>query len=248
MRVQLSFSIDDDSRCLWQAMSELDEIHRELTDRKWQIRCGQSRYLGPWISSVLYAAYLKGRERGQDPKIRLPSSPPALDAYCGFSGMKHAFQGGPEPNPDHSDSETVPLMKFDKASWSLSDGIVRLLRRHTQLSDESEDQIRTCIQEVTQNVVDHARSSIGGTISARYMSASREVRVGIVDRGIGIGSSLRQRFTDITDSFAALSRVIEGGYSSMSRPNNMGLGVSNLFKLVRNSGGRIAVFSGIAMA
>lgn len=46
----------------------------------------------------------------------------------------------------------------------------------------------------------------------------------------------------------ALRRVVEGGYSSRSRPNNMGLGVSNLFGLVKLAGGRIAVFSEDAFA
>lgn len=108
--------------------------------------------------------------------------------------------------------------------------------------------MRTCVQEVTQNVVDHAASSIGGVMSARYFAASNEVRVGIVDRGMGIGTSLRGKHPDTKDSFVALTRVIEGGYSSKSRPNNMGLGVSNLFQLTNTIGGRICVISGDARA
>jgi hypothetical protein len=85
-------------------------------------------------------------------------------------------------------------------------------------------------------------------MSARFLTSSREIRVGIVDRGVGIGEALRGRHPDTIGSSTALQRVIQGGYTSQSRPNNMGLGVSNLFALVKNARGRIAVFTGDAYA
>jgi len=248
MIVSLSGNIDDDARDMKSALRLLDQIHQETTNRKWQVRCGDARYLGPWIASVLLSGVLVGKQRGQNPRVKLPQSPAKLVAYCVFSGMEYEFAGGQRPNPEHPNSETVPLSAFSQASWGLSEGIVRLIRRHTLLSNESEDGLRTCIQEVTQNVVDHSRSPIGGVMSARYFSEPNEVRVGIVDRGIGIGAALRTRYPDTASSYLALSRVIGGGYSSYSRPNNMGLGVSNLFSLVRHAHGRIAVFSGDAVA
>ncbi|MCC6359261.1 MAG: hypothetical protein IT450_10995 [Phycisphaerales bacterium] len=163
--------------------------------------------------------------------------------------MSHLFRAGePPPQADHPDCETAPLLIFSNASWNISDGIVRLLRRHTQLDLEQEDQVRTCIQEVTQNVIDHAESSIGGVMVARYLHSKHEVRVAVVDRGIGIASSLRKRYSEMTDSSRSLERVIEGGFTSLSRPNNLGLGVSNLFKLVETATGRMALFSGDAFA
>ncbi len=224
-------------------MGRFSEIHQTTTDRKWQIRCRQCQYLGPWVASLLYAAYLRGIQLHQEPRITLPSEPAALHAYCVYSGMAQAFGHGPPPSPDHPECETIPLEQFYTASWDRSNRIINLLRRHTQLSADSEDQVRICIQEVIQNIEDHSQSPIGGVMSARYFRQTNEVRVGIADRGVGIGTSLRQKHKDIPGAFAALNRVIQGGYSSHSRANNMGLGVSNLFALVRSAGGRIAVFS-----
>lgn len=85
-------------------------------------------------------------------------------------------------------------------------------------------------------------------MAARYIESSREVRVGIVDRGLGIAVKLREQYPDTATSELALRRVIQGGFSSRSRPNNMGLGVSNLFGLVKASGGRMALFTGDAFA
>lgn len=251
MHVKLEGAIDDDARDMSVLLRRLNEIHREASDRKWQIRCGGCTYLGPWAATVLLAAFLRGVELRQQPRIKLPrapDAPAALLAYCEFSGMSHRFESGRTPNPDHPDCETVPLTDFRRANWNLSDGVIRLLRRHMELSDESEDQVRTCIGEVAQNVEDHARSSIGGILSARYFERFGEVRVAIVDRGIGIGASVRSTRAQTTGSLEALRLVIEGGFSSKSRPNNMGLGVSNLFRLIASSRGKIAVYSGDAMA
>lgn len=162
--------------------------------------------------------------------------------------MSQAFNKGPVPNPEHPECETIPLEQFHRASWDRSHRIIKLLQRHTTLSTDAEDQIRICIQEVIQNIEDHAGSPIGGVMSARYFAHANEVRVGIVDRGVGIGTKLAAKYPDVTGSYMALSRVIQGGYSSRSRANNMGLGVSNLFALVKSAGGRIVVFSGDAYA
>ena len=158
------------------------------------------------------------------------------------------FHNGPPPNPDHPDCETIPIEQFKTASWDRSNRLIKLLARHTELHADIEDQIRTCIQEIAQNIVDHAESPIGGVMAARYIAASRQVRVGIVDRGIGIAAALRRGFSDTSDSAIALERVVKGGFSSKSRLNNMGLGVSNLFSLVKSGGGHMALFTGDAYA
>lgn len=248
MIVRLQGNIDDDSRDMQALLVALGPIHGERTTRKWQLRCGEVNYFGPWAVSAIAAAFLEGRRIGQAPRIVLPKEPGALGAYCMFSGMAHLLRQGPAPLPDHPECETIPLEKFETASWDRSNRIIGLLNRHTTLDPDREDQIRTCVQEVIQNVVDHAESPIGGVMSARYMAQRREIRVGIVDRGVGIAVKLGAKYPEVGSSLEALNRVIEGGYSSRSRPNNQGLGVSNLFGLCGSSGGRIAMFTGNAFA
>lgn len=210
---------------------------------RWKLDLRDCPYLGPWAAALICAAYLDAQRLGQRPRVLLPTSPPALAAFCTFSGMAKMFTGGPSPDADHPQCETIPVEQFADASWDRSNRIIKLLQRHTNLTTDTEDQIRTCVQEVSQNIVDHADSAIGGVMTARYLSHASEVRVGIIDHGIGILARLRQTFKDTTTTGLALHRVIGGGYSSRSRPNNMGLGVSNLFQLVRTAGGRMALYT-----
>lgn len=248
MIVTLTGNIDDTSADMRELHRLLSPIHAIQGDKGWQLRCKSVRYLGPWAVATIAASFLWGQKHRQSTRITLPSAPVALARYTVYSGMVSMFKAGERPDPDHPECETIPLEQFFEASWDRSHRIIRLLNRHTTLSDERDEQLRICIQEVVQNIVDHAGSPIGGVMSARYMTNSREVRIAIVDRGHGIAASLSRQYADALDPTVALRRVIQGGFSSRSRPNNMGLGVSNLFNIVRNVSGSIAIFTENAMA
>lgn len=248
MICKLSGNLDDDERPLQAMLGALQEVHVEATERRWKVHCAECQYIGPWATAVLAGAYLEGARRHQRPRLVLPESPAALAAYCAFSGLQHLVRGVPLPDPEHPDNETVAIERFSQASWDRSNRLIALLQRHTELSAEREEQVRVCVQEVIQNIVDHAESAIGGVLSARYMSSSKEVRVGIVDRGVGIAQSLARQYPDTRSSMHALQRVVKGGFSSRSRASNMGMGVSNLFLVVHAAGGRMAIVTGNAMA
>ncbi len=244
MNLAIEGNIDDYSIDIESLLRQMAPVHAAVPRHAWKVQCGGCRYLGPWAAAVLASAYFAGVQRGQRPRIRLPAAPPALGAFCRFSGMTQVFEKGEQPDLGHPDNETAPVERFNEANWNLPDPIIRLLKRHVaELDPEVEDWIRTCIREVTQNTIDHSQSPIGGVMAARYLAASREVRVGIVDRGVGIAESLSTRVDGVTRAFDALRRVVQGGYSSRSRANNLGQGISNLFLLVRLARGRICLFS-----
>lgn len=249
MLVEITSNIDDTDDAILGLIRKLDLVHRAGPDQGWKLQCRDCRYLGPWAAALLASAYLRGEQLGQRPRIVLPTEPRELDAFCLFSGLKHLKDPNSEPpDPEHKDCETVPIMQFKQAQWGQSDGVIRLLRRHTELGTSTEESLRLCIYEIAQNVVDHAESPVGGILCARFISARKRVRVAVVDRGRGIRDTLRAAYPDIRDSIDALSRVIQGGHSSRARDNNMGLGISNLWQSVEDLGGRIAIVSGDAWA
>lgn len=143
---------------------------------------------------------------------------------------------------------TVPLLQFAQAHFLASDPIIFLVRRHVGLLREDEDYLRYCVNEVIQNVEDHSRSPIGAVLCARFLQGPRQVRVAVTDRGVGIASTLRKRYPDVTNAAIALQRVIAGNYSARSRENNAGLGISFLWNAVKSLGGTIFILSDDAIA
>lgn len=194
------------------------------------------------------AAVLEGRQVGHCISVVAPGKPAELRAFWSFSGLDRWLQDGAEADTEHPQNVTVPLLQFAQAHFLASDPIIFLVRRHVGLLREDEDYLRYCVNEVIQNVEDHSRSPIGAVLCARFLQGPRQVRVAVTDRGVGIASTLRKRYPDVTNAAIALQRVIAGNYSARSRENNAGLGISFLWNAVKSLGGTIFILSDDAIA
>lgn len=177
----------------------------------------------------------------------LPASPPKLRAFCHYSGLSHLIDDTPAPDPNHPQCETVPLFQVRGHPAGEGERIVQLVARHTELSEDDANILRVAFFETIQNVVDHAQSPIGAVCSARYMTASRQVQVAVVDRGRGIPATLRRRHGSL-QAADCLKNVLMGGYSSLSRDTNAGVGICNLAQWSRNMEGRLVLVSDTAWA
>ena len=199
-------------------------------------------YLGPFAAAILLANELQARKGGQPQRTRFPIHKPKVKAFLHFSGLDNHFGNGPAPDTAHPENVTVPLQIVQKATWNAADPIIELVHRHAVLSEDDETYLRNSVNEVIQNVEDHAQSGFGAVYCARYLATPRKIRVAIVDRGLGIGTTLATRHPEIQGAEAAIARVVKGGVTAQSRPNNMGVGISNLWGHITNPlGGEIFI-------
>jgi len=167
--------------------------------------------------------------------VILPKDPPQLVAFVRNSGLEAVALGKTaSPNLPHGDEQPVmPLKQLHRATYQDADPIIEMIRRYGTTDPDSDEYLRTCINEIIQNVQDHADSPIGGIVTARYMKKDNEVRVAIVDRGKGICTTLRKRWPDTTAENVLPRVLFEGRYSARSRENNLGLGLSNFAAIIR---------------
>lgn len=240
----LDFNVNDDLSSLRQSLARLSPILRAGPAIEWRLDCTQTDYLGPYFAALIVAIHRRAEKLGQRGSVLLPKDPKKLRAFCEFSGLTEIFEGGKQPSPDHPQSETVPVTEFSRATAGQAQSLFRLIRRHVDLSSEARDSLGVGIGEIAQNVEDHSQSSIGGVLCARYIRRSAEVRVGIVDCGLGISATLSHRFPAASQSLTALRLVLGGGHSAKTHGRNMGLGISNLAKIIQNVGGELVLISG----
>jgi hypothetical protein len=242
-----AFKVDD----RWDTVRTLGESLSRIwvldPGEAWTLDLRSCEYLGPDASALIYATWLHARSIGQKSVVYLPTSPPQLEGFCRYVGLEHLILKGRRPTPDDPDSETVPLSQVYTAVANQGDTITRLIRRHVELSDDAEFYLGTCLSEAIQNIEDHSQSKIGGVYCARFLSGSGEVRVAVVDRGVGIARSLSKEHGEIR-SADALAKVIQGEFSGRTLARNLGLGISNLVKIVRNHRGDLVIQSGHAAA
>ena len=76
------------------------------------------------------------------------------------------------------------------------------------------------LNEIAENVIEHARSSIGAIALAQVAPKRNEFIVAIADRGIGVRASLTQNpaYGGITDDLDALQLAEKRGISSKTAP------------------------------
>lgn len=233
----------------------MDRVHAALSPTQpgdCHIDLTKCQYLGPDAIALLAAIVLDRRYRGHRVDVSLPGGPAKLRAFCRFSGFDALVND--EPAPTDVEEPVIPLRQIREARWGDADPIIALVKRHLEIPDDPAesvvellDELRTCVNEVVQNIQDHAASPIGGVLSARFMKGDRHVRVAIVDRGMGICTTLQRRHPDTTPG-NALQRVLRGDYSALSRPNNRGLGLSILRDRINYVKGDFVLLSGVSGA
>jgi hypothetical protein len=246
IQCHIDFTVDDTFRSTLAFLERLGPILARPSQADWCIDFTGCQYLGPNAAALLLAIWLDAKHHGLHPEILLPGEPAKLRAFCAFSGLAHHVTGAPLPASDDPRSETVPLRQITKTVWTDPDPIINLIHRHTALSEDEEENLRVCVQEVLQNIEDHASSPIGGVYCARYIGTRREIRVAFSDYGLGIEGTLKRNHPQITSASDAILRVIEGNYSSKSLSRNLGVGISNLALIVKNNGGMLTIISGDA--
>lgn len=248
MKIVIDFNVDDTAADVERFMRALSPIWRLPPGAEWEIDLSNCEYLGPDAACLIAATYLDAKRLGHVPVVRFPNGPEKLRAFCQFVGLAHLLQRGPRPNPDHADSETLPITQFFQAMQNHALSITKLVFRHRpDLGADDELYLQTSLHEAVQNIEDHADSPVGGVFCGRFFSSRREVRVAVVDRGVGFVGSLSTRFGPL-DPVDALRKVLKGGFTSRSTQRNMGLGVSNLAEIVRRLRGDLFLCSGSAAA
>jgi hypothetical protein len=227
---EIDFQVNDSPKSMVSFLRRIRGIF-DPDVKSWRIDFSKCGYLGPDAVAIVVASVENARRRGTNCEVLLPKGNPSLEAFCEFSGLNHLIDGSPMPEGNHPESSTIPYRVQHESTFNDPDPIIGLIRNSLSISSEVEDLLRICINEVIQNVEDHSQSQIGCVTCARFLRNIGEVRVAIVDLGRGIGTTLREKYPNVTTG-QSLDRVLQGGYSAKSRPNNMGVGISNLCQIV----------------
>ncbi|MED1603064.1 ATP-binding protein [Alkalihalophilus marmarensis] len=101
------------------------------------------------------------------------------------------------------------------------------------------------INEITYNVFNHSKSTLGGVITAQYYARKNLIRLAIIDSGIGIPSSLRKNsnyynFTDVE----AVEKALEHNVSwDETLTENFGAGLYFSKRIVEANHGKLSIYS-----
>ncbi|WP_255905633.1 ATP-binding protein [Priestia aryabhattai] len=127
---------------------------------------------------------------------------------------------------------TMPLEKvtYDRSFQWLNNDFVTWLTNTLDMTTESIIDFKICLEELFNNIKDHAKEDTG-CIFSQYYPRNNEVKISISDFGVGIPHNVKSQHPTFSDSEALLNAIQEG-FSTQSTPRNRGVGLHTLVKNV----------------
>ncbi len=133
--------------------------------------------------------------------------------------------------------ERVPVRRFVNESEMAGtiNELLRFLLRSREINRDTLQALEWSINEITDNVISHAESPVGGFVQATQYSSMIEFIV--ADAGIGIPSSLQ-----IEDPQMALRQAVSEG-ATRDRSSNAGNGLFGSYRIAAVSSGEFELHS-----
>ncbi|MFI5301134.1 MAG: ATP-binding protein [Polyangiales bacterium] len=143
-------------------------------------------------------------------------------------------------------SDTLAVRQLRALDPTYTTALAELLGTHVAgVSDSTSHLVQLCLNEALQNVFEHAHSSVGCFVLARWHKKVGNLRLAVVDRGRGIAAALRDVPTNRDRADADLVRDAVTVLGVTSRANRVGgLGLKTIRDIVVAREGRILVSTG----
>ena len=143
----------------------------------------------------------------------------------------------------------IPLTQIkdtNTLSTSIKDMIPLL-----HLKPEQAKPIRYIISELIRNVFEHSESKIGAILCAQYYKKSNTIRLGIVDRGVGIKKTMSS-FYPVKDDLHAIQLALTPCITGTTRriggtEQNMGAGLFFIKSITKVNRDFFMIYSGSGM-
>lgn len=136
--------------------------------------------------------------------------------------------------------------------WKISETMIysysMYARKYFERFTENKDLIPLSanMDEVFNNIFDHAKSSVTGYIITQYYPKNNKISFSVCDFGIGIPTSISNADVDDLEEYEdwkAILKSLEKGFSIKSTPRNRGFGLNNLLELTESSNGVLKIIS-----
>lgn len=206
--------------------------------------------LHPSTSAVL-AALLERCSRhefyGPTSEVRPPQRPAVRNAVARLHGYQGLLAASGVTGSAGRVGSRVSQFEDEAGARMVSRELTEALAAGCDVDDLAIRAIRTCLDELCDNVIHHAESDLGGFASGRGWRRPPRFEVALADLGIGVRRSLNKNpsYADVDDDVAALKRAVELGVTS-TPDRNSGYGLPVTRDLLDANGGLLVIKSGWA--
>ena len=161
----------------------------------------------------------------------------------------HFIDPGKYDRNDRRRSNNLPALQFldGDAQHNVVNQAMEILLESIKVGDRTQlKALEWALNEITDNVLNHAESLIGGLMQIQSFPARDLVSFYVVDAGLGIPFTLRKSIPSITSDSDALDKAIREGITRNSS-TNQGNGLYGTFKCCEVSDGTFLIVSNNAV-
>lgn len=223
-------------KAIWFVIHRNSANNIELDFRKTEIIYPNG--IVPLISLV------KGYQRqGINFSIIPPMSVP-LNNLVRFEGWFHAMDPARFDPPSTHGYNSLPLKHYtnDTELNSAVNAAIEVAIRNLTLAKSVPDAFEWSLNELAGNVLHHAESG-DGYLQVNTFKGNGNLSLIVVDGGVGVPNSMRERFPELRNDRTALEQAIQKGVTS--KPNfGQGNGLAGCVAIALSSGGQFSLTSG----
>ncbi len=187
------------------------------------------------------------RHDGLDVSVILPAHSYLQRLFLN-SNWAYLLEPGTYPESTTVHPGHVPARRFRNAEQQhrlVGEALQVLLGGIASLQRDDIGALEWSINEITDNVLTHADSPLGGVLQVSTFKKTRKVAVGVADSGRGIPESLRESYPELTDDADAIYKALEAGVTRHS-DIGQGNGLAGALRIATMSEGSIEITSGRA--
>lgn len=135
----------------------------------------------------------------------------------------------------------------DENYWRVASSLAAALGEQCKVDESAQGAIHVCLDEICENVIHHADTSMGGFAAAQGWTrkTNRQFEIAIVDLGVGIRTSLTKNpdYAHITEDCKAIETALKPRVTSTPE-RNAGIGLFITGLVLAFNGGHLLARSG----
>ena len=232
----LSKDLNGAVSCLYKACGESELKNVTLDFQK-------TTYVDAYIMLPICSYCLYYKLNGTSFDLHLPSDPTLSRLFVNTNWLNLIQPNRASPTIRRR-SNNLPALQFldDDAQHNVVNQAINILTETVRFDDRKKlKALEWSIHEITDNVINHSESAIGGLLQLQCFPARNEIAVYVADAGLGIPFTLRRALGISSDS-DALDQAIREGVTRNSK-TNQGNGLFGTFKCCEVSEGSFVIKS-----
>lgn len=197
-------------------------------------------YIDPSFMLPLIGRVLHSRNFGKDIRAKYPTEGKMGRLFVN-SNWAHLLDRS-QPSGNRRILTQLPAMQFKTPDEHFD--VINLIMEKLHQTVETDDRdlmyaLEWSINEITDNILNHADSDIGGIVQVNNFKTKKQVAIYVIDSGIGISATLRTA-SSYTDDVAALRDAVNEGVTR-NKITNQGNGLYGTRKCCQISGGSLFI-------